>query len=127
VEERGTSAGGDFHFKNRWLTTLGYRNGPFSVGLRWQHLPSVAPGENASEFTLPLASHDQFDLFGRYSVSARTELRFGIDNLLDAEPEVFGAVYVPDSPEDSNNAKGSTNLVHDSFGRRFYLGLKMSF
>jgi iron complex outermembrane receptor protein len=127
VEERGTSSGGDFHFKNRWLTTLGYRNGPFGVGLRWQHLPSVAPGTNAPEFALPLASHDQFDLFGRYSVNSRVELRFGIDNLFDADPEEFGAVYVPGVPEDSNNARGSTNLVHDSFGRRFYLGAKVSF
>jgi outer membrane receptor protein involved in Fe transport len=127
AEERGTSAGGNLNFSNRWLTTLGYRNGPFSVGLRWQHLPSLNPSGAVSADTLPLKSHDQFDAFGRWELNERYELRFGIDNLLDADPEVFGAVQIAGDPAGSNNALGSSTQAHDTFGRRFYVGARIAF
>lgn len=124
VEERGTTAGGNFNFRSRWLTTLGYRIGGFSAGLRWQHLPGLNPSGNALGVQR-LDSHDQFDLFGRWKIDARYDLRFGIDNLLNADPEVFGAIRLPGDPEGSNNALGSSTVVHDTFGRRFYIGARV--
>lgn len=131
VEEKGTWSGGNFNFKSRWLTTFGYNHAAFSVGLRWQHLPGLNPPA-AAETSLPLKSHDQLDLFGRYRVNDRLDLRAGIDNLLNADPEVFGATLVrnPDGSRDdahSNNALGSSAIVHDTFGRRLFLGAQMTF
>ena len=44
----------------------------------------------------------------------------GIDNLTDEEPEVVGATA-------TNNALGSTTVNYDPFGRRYFVGLSMSF
>lgn len=48
-------------------------------------------------------------------------LRFGVDNLFDREPErTF--------PEATNTARGQTNTsFYDILGRRYYLGLAMQF
>ena len=65
-------------------------------------------------------AHSQFDLFADWTFSERYQLRAGIDNLTDAEPEVVGATT-------TNNALGSTSINYDPFGRRFFVGLTMSF
>jgi outer membrane receptor protein involved in Fe transport len=50
------------------------------------------------------------------------QLRFGIDNLLDTEPEIVG--FNPGQ----NNAMGATNAgFYDILGRRYYAGVKFSF
>jgi outer membrane receptor protein involved in Fe transport len=65
-------------------------------------------------------SHDQLDLFADWTFSERYQLRAGIDNLTDAEPEVVGATS-------TNNALGSTSVNYDPFGRRYFVGLSMAF
>jgi len=109
------------------FTTFGYANGPGSVGLRWQHLPALSPEPGSSAAVQGVNAHDQFDLFGRWALSKRYELRAGVDNLLDADPEVVGAVHNTANPSLSNNALGSTNANYDTFGRRFYIAVKASF
>ncbi len=131
VDEGGTWAGGNYNFRNRWLTTAAYNLAAFSVGLRWQHLPGLNPPAGL-ETSVPLKSHNQLDLYSRYQVKGGLELRAGIDNLLNADPEAFGATLLtnPDGSRndaDSNNAMGSSSIVHDTFGRRFYLGARMHF
>ena len=69
---------------------------------------------------LGVQSHDQFDLFGRWSLSSRYEVRAGVDNLLNADPEVVGA-------STTNNALGTTNANYDTLGRRYYFAVKASF
>jgi iron complex outermembrane receptor protein len=125
TERKGTWDSG-YNFDWRTLTTFGYSNGPWSVGLRWQHLPGLERPPSASPNTLPLASHDNFDLFGRWALNQRYEFRAGIDNLLNSDPEIFGATFVQGNPAASNNALGTSAPVHDTFGRRFYVAVKVS-
>jgi outer membrane receptor protein involved in Fe transport len=123
VENKGSGV----NFVNRTFTTLGYMNGPFSMGLRWQHLPSLSPPPGTAATAVGVKAHDQLDLFGRWKMSERLELRFGIDNLLDADPEVVGATEDEANPSGSNNALGSSFSSNDTFGRRFFLGARVSF
>jgi iron complex outermembrane recepter protein len=103
----------------RTFTTLRYDRGPWSMGLRWTHWPSIDTQPNASADALGTRAHDRLDLFGNWSFGDRYRLRAGIDNLLDEDPAVVGATS-------TNNALGSTNTNYDPFGRRFFLGLSVS-
>ena len=58
--------------------------------------------------------------------SRRADIRFGIDNLFNADPEVIGATRDEANPAASNNALGSSFSFNDTFGRRFYAGVKVS-
>lgn len=108
------------YFDYRTFSTFNYTNGPWSVGLRWQHLPAVdavpgsAPGVQGAD------SHDQIDMFARWNFSDTWTLRAGIDNLLNAQPEVVGA-----SLTDAN--LGTTDTNYDQIGRRFFFGITASF
>ena len=105
-------------FSYQMLSNFTWTNGPYSVGLRWQHLPAVDPAPGDSSFGVK--SHDQIDLFGRWSYNEHYELRFGIDNVLNADPETVGA-------NPNNNNLGATNSNYDQLGRRFFFGLRASF
>jgi len=122
VENKGSGV----NFVNRLFTTLGYNLGRGSVGLRWQHLPSLNPAPGSGSNVLGINAHDQVDLFGRWEVNSRVDLRFGIDNLFNADPEVVGATSTEGDPTTSNNALGSAFSSHDTFGRRFFLGARFS-
>lgn len=121
VEGKGTGVNFDYQM----FSTLSYANGPFSVGLRWQNMPSLDPASGSSTDALGIRSHDQLDLFTRWSMG-RYQFRAGIDNLLNADPEVVGATFDEDSPSTSNNALGSSFSSHDTFGRRFYIGVRVT-
>ncbi|TAJ95780.1 MAG: hypothetical protein EPO31_01150 [Gammaproteobacteria bacterium] len=118
VDYTGTSFNSSFDY--RLLSTFGWTSGSYSVGLRWQHLPSVDTPPGSAATALGIESHDQVDLFGRWSFLENYELRFGIDNLLNADPEIVGA-------NATNNALGSTNSNYDQIGRRFFVGLTASY
>ena len=118
IDYTGTTENASYDY--RLFSTFGYSNGPFSAGLRWQHLPSLKPIPGSATTVYGVKSHDHFDWFGRWVVNERYELRGGIDNLFDTEPEVVGASA-------TNNAFGSTSPEYDTFGRRFYLAFKASF
>lgn len=122
VDNKGTGV----NFRYKLFSTLGYANGPLSVGLRWQHLPSLNPGLGAGPSVQGVKSHDQVDLFGRWAINERFDMRFGIDNLFDADPEVVGRQVNVSDPTESNNALGSSFSAHDTFGRRFFVGMKVS-
>jgi outer membrane receptor protein involved in Fe transport len=91
--------------------------------LRWRHLPSIeslaagTPGNTE----IPTGSYDLLDFSGRYNLSEIINLRFGIDNLLDREPErVFANA--------TNSATGQTNRnFYDILGRRYYAGINLRF
>ena len=118
VDYTGTSFNSSFDY--RVLSTFSWSDGPYYVGLRWQHLPSVIPPPGSAATAFGIDSHDQVDLFGRWSFLDRYQLRVGIDNLLNAEPEIVGA-------NATNNARGATNSTYDQIGRRFFVGLSASF
>jgi outer membrane receptor protein involved in Fe transport len=123
VDYTGTIVNSSFDY--RTFMTLGYSNGALSGGLRWQHLPSLDPDPTGQANATGVNSHDQFDLFGRWEINKRYELRAGIDNVLNAQPEVVGAT-VTVGPSIGNNNLGGTGLNYDTIGRRFFLAVQVS-
>jgi iron complex outermembrane recepter protein len=114
----GTVVNSSFNYK--LFTTLGYSTGPVTGGLRWQHLPGVARDPLGGTDAFPVDSHDQFDLYGRWAVNKRYEVRGGIDNMFDAQPEVVGA-------SSTNASQGTTSVNYDTIGRRFYFAVTAKF
>ncbi len=109
----------------RTFTTLAYAAGNWSGSLRHRYMPSIEHEANVLNQRYlyePTGSYRMFDATVRYAVKDGLELRFGIDNLLDEDPEtVFAEVDIYDNV-------GVTNPgFYDVLGRRFYVGLKMNF
>jgi outer membrane receptor protein involved in Fe transport len=113
-----------FAYDYRTLSTIAYSQGPWTASLRWRHLPSIESEGiivNPAGTQVPTASYDVFDVSGRYAVNGRWEVRYGIDNLFDTDPEITFADH-------TTTAAGSTNAnFYDILGRRYYLGLNVSF
>jgi outer membrane receptor protein involved in Fe transport len=82
-------------------------------------LPALGTQEGSAADLQGINAHDQLDLFTRYSFGEKYQLRAGIDNLLDARPEVVGATS-------TNNNLGATSTDYDTFGRRLFVGLSVS-
>jgi len=104
-------------FDHKLFGTVTYLGDTFSVGLRGRYLPSIDPSPFAAAGTQGADEHTEFDLFGRYQVTDMLEARAGVDNLFDADPEIFGATA-------TNAARGSTLGVYDTIGRSYYFGLR---
>jgi iron complex outermembrane receptor protein len=125
LEYKGT-LGNSGQYDYRLNSTFGYQfgGGNASVGLRWRYLPEV---KNAAFVTdrnttiFPTESYSVFDLFAGYTFAGRYHLRGGIDNLLDTDPAVVGAL-----PGDSNSASTIPGY-YDTLGRRLFVGLKIEF
>jgi outer membrane receptor for ferrienterochelin and colicin len=111
-------------FQYRTFTTVGYSAGSWTGSLRWRHLPSIieATATPVSQQTkAPTASYDIFDAAGRYDLRANMQLRFGIDNLFDREPEETFYDILANIP-----ATGQTNArFYDILGRRYYVGFNI--
>lgn len=118
--------GKDVNFKYRAFSTLSYSNGAFSVGLRYQYWPKLEPEPGSAANAVGVKSHSQADLFGRWGFADHYELRAGVDNLFNTEPEVVGAAFSTPGASTNNNALGSSASYNDTFGRRFFIGLKAS-
>jgi outer membrane receptor protein involved in Fe transport len=118
IDYTGTTNNSSFDYL--LLSNFTYTRGAMNVGLRWQHLPSLDPAPDAPGNALGVDSHDQFDLYGSWSFGDRYQLRGGIDNLLNADPEWVGRTT-------SNNAVGTTNATYDQVGRQFFVGLTIDF
>jgi outer membrane receptor protein involved in Fe transport len=77
--------------------------------------------QNPASTTLGADSYSVFDLSGRFRFSDRYDIRFGIDNLLDTEPNIYGA-----TPTTTGNGL-TLNQFYDVLGRRYYVGLRAAF
>jgi outer membrane receptor protein involved in Fe transport len=123
LENVGTGGrGGQFDY--RLFNTFNYFNGPFGGSLRWRYYPAL---EHASAVQSPATttrgseSYNIFDFNGRYTISETYEVRFGIDNVLDEDPPIYGATP-------TNSGQGSTlSGYYDTLGRRWYMGFKAQF
>ena len=121
--------GGNYDY--RVFTTLNYSVDRFSLGLQWQHLPSI---EDATEALFPTAtvgapSYNIFHLNGSYRVTEDVNLRFGVDNLFNKAPPLTGYNPSNTNPLATGNLIGG-NLgtgFYDDNGRRFYLGANIRF
>lgn len=116
--------GPQYRWRLNW--TLGYDFGPGSVSLDWRHLPSahhVARATNPGAKQEDISSYELFDLTARYRINRMFEVRAGVENLFDRDPNTFGRI------------PGVTNAVgepepggaFDVLGRRFYAGVKADF
>jgi iron complex outermembrane recepter protein len=117
VDYTGTVFNSSFDY--RTFTTLRYDRSSWSLGLRWQHWPELDPQPGSAATVFGVDSHDQLDVFSRWSINERYQLRAGIDNLTNADPPVVGRTS-------TNNALGSTSADYDTFGRRVFVGLSIS-
>ena len=121
----GAGIGDQFKWKS--FVSFTYLNPVGSLGLRWRHYPSADNGaivNNPGTTVHGVAKHDEFDLFGAFKLNSTYELRAGIDNLLNTQPEIVGR---DTGATTGNNAYGATLFEYDQIGRRFYLGVKARF
>jgi len=119
----------------RWklLTNVGYKVGPASLGIEWQHLPSV---EDSSEVLFPngtpttgAPAYDLFGLNASYDVTDNVTFRAGVDNLFDKSPPLTGINTANTTPETNGLLPGGSYnaTYYDTLGRRFYVGANMKF
>jgi iron complex outermembrane recepter protein len=119
-------------FEYRALTTLGYSMGPWRTSLQWQHYPSL---EDAAEATVPggtpntapYPSYNIFHLNASYQVTNDIGIRFGVDNLLNQRPPL--GFFNPNFNTDVGQLRQGNFLgaVHDTNGRRFWVGGNVRF
>jgi outer membrane receptor protein involved in Fe transport len=83
-------------------------------------IKSLASG-TPNNTDVPTGGYDLLDFSGLYDLSETIDIRFGIDNLLDRQPErVFANA--------TNTATGQTNRnFYDVLGRRYYVNLNLRF
>jgi outer membrane receptor protein involved in Fe transport len=105
-------------------TLTPFRNGSKLLCRRTPHRRAMNASAALTPTTTvdPTGGYDIFDFNGSLSISNRTQLRFGIDNLLDTEPEIVGA-----DPPNTNSSGNTYPGYYDTLGRTYYLGLKLSF
>ncbi len=123
LDSAGTGReGGQFDY--RIFNTLNYFRGDLSLALRHRHYPSIDHASiviNPATTTRGAESYDIFDFNGLYRFNDRYQVRFGIDNLLDEDPVIYGATP-------TSSAQGSTlSGYYDTLGRRMYVGFKAEF
>ena len=135
VDYVGTTGSGENGLNNnvfeyRIFTTVGYNLGPARIAVQWQHYPSLEDGGEAAAptpNTAPYPSYDIFALNGSYSLLDNVTLRFGVDNLFNKRPPLGS--FNPNADNSAGQLRGGSFLtgVHDTNGRRFYLGANVRF
>lgn len=98
----------------KFLTSLNWSKGPFTVGARWRYQGSVV---NFNAPTETIDAIDYFDLNGSWDVNGTVTLRAGVNNLTDELAPVY-------QPSIASNTDPST---YDVLGRRYYVGLTARF
>ena len=101
------------------LTTFGYDNGDFNVGLRWRH--QSAMDDTTSVLTpttaaVGVGAYNLWDAFANINLTEQFELRLGVTNLFDRE-----LPFVASSQTSTDAA------LYDLVGRSFYIGLRANF
>ncbi|MDT8397264.1 MAG: TonB-dependent receptor [Pseudomonadales bacterium] len=126
--------GGAFDF--RTFTTLSYfHNSGLNASLRWRFLPSIkssAAATNPNTTVQPTDEYNIVDFAMTYRFSAlgddNTSLRFGIDNLMNADPESTGIDLSTTTPTSASSGAGTTSSeFFDILGRRFFVGFTTRF
>ena len=129
--EVGTNAGS---YRWRMFSRANYVFGRGSIGLQWQHKPSVDAAQAATNDIVNVAGAPAYDLFNlnaRYELTESVSVRAGIDNLFDVDPPYVG-FYLDDVPGDGTPRFGRAANPYDAsqydvLGRRFYIGVNVNF
>ena len=114
------------------FTSLGYSVGGFNASLRMRHYPALdnlALRNNPASQTQGVGSYQIYDLSASYFFGRQLSVRMGIDNLMDIGPPVDGYNPGAGGPGTTGYSTGSlaTNNIYDTLGRRFYVGMKLTF
>lgn len=109
--------------------TFNYFWDRLGVTLRWQRYPSIDAGALVTNpDSTARGVHSSYDLFGlsaSYRLRDRFMIRGGIDNLFDKDPPVSGG-----NPLATNYPVPATHMsggIYDPYGRRYFMGLNVSF
>jgi outer membrane receptor protein involved in Fe transport len=101
------------------LTTFGYRDDRFGMGLRWRFLDAM---NDITAVTTPatpglgVSAYHLFDLFGTVEISRALSLRAGITNLFDRDIPIVSSSQTSTDPS-----------TFDIIGRSFYVGATITF
>lgn len=135
IDYVGSTGGGDVGtqsspFEYRLLTRVSYSVGPATIGVQWQHYPSLVHSTTLTNTGDPTVSgtpsYNLFNLNGRYNVSENLNFRFGVDNLFNQAPPL-ASYRLNDVLGDRTLPGGSYSFYHNTIGRRYYLGATVSF
>ena len=123
LDAKGTfDQGGQYDY--RVFTTANYTWDNWSVGLNWRHLPEIDAAAKVLAPNTTQQGADSYDIFNFNSSYSweRYTLRFGVDNLFDTDPETINLIPGGDTNTDNTNPG-----YYDILGRRWYLGVKVTF
>ena len=125
----GGIAGSTGQFRYKTYLTTTYSMGGIAGSLRWRHLPSAHSGAFAQDPNTPFqgpSHYDILDLTGNWEITQSYQLRFGVENLLDKDPEITN--YNP-TPNGTFNSGAGTTIpgYYDVLGRRYFVGFKARF
>lgn len=127
----GTNAGS---YRWKLFTRASYSFGNGSIGLQWQHKPSVDPAQAATNDVVTVAGAPAYDLFNlnaRYEVTDNIAIRGGIDNLFDKSPPYIGFflddVQGDGTPRFGRAANPYDASQYDVLGRRFFIAVNVNF
>jgi outer membrane receptor protein involved in Fe transport len=112
------------------LAEFSYAIRDLRLALRWQFTPSIeqeAAATEAGSGVTGAPSYSLFDLLGSYSLTDRIWLRFGIENLFQKEPPVYGKNLAAPDGVYGGNLPFFQGQYYDTFGRRFFLGARYFF
>jgi len=123
-------------FQYRALTTVGYGIGPARIALQWQYYSKLHQGCFATTPTCEATSsaypsYNLFNLSGSYQVTEDIGVRFGVDNLFNKAPPLgaVNATVTNATSATTGQLQGGAFLtgVHDTNGRRFWVGGNVRF
>jgi outer membrane receptor protein involved in Fe transport len=119
-------------FRWKLFSTLNYAVGGATIGLQWQHLPSIknaAAVTNPANTTTGAPSYDIFHLNGSYALTDNVTIRAGVNNLFNKAPPITGVNLANTSAATTGQLMGGSvgGLSYDDIGRTFYLGANMKF
>ena len=114
-----------YSYDYRLLTSVGYTMGDWNASIRWRYLPSIKSESSVRTLVSldePTSAYSIFDGSARYNLTSKSELRFGVDNLFNVDPEIT----FRETGRYTNTGDTNENF-YDFLGRRWYVGYKMSF
>jgi iron complex outermembrane receptor protein len=123
-------------FEYRIFTTVGYGVGPLRAAIQWQYYPGLEDGGEVSTpggtpLTAPYPDYHLFSLNGSYQLTEDIGVRFGVDNLFNKAPPLGGhnPTVTAATAAATGQLQGGQFLtgVHDTNGRRYYLGANLRF
>jgi iron complex outermembrane recepter protein len=113
--------GGSYGSLPKWkdVTTVGYLQGSWSVGVRWRYIGamrSLATVSDPQSTTPGTTAYSLLDLFGAWDLSDHLKVNGGVNNLMNRQPMVVDGI--------PGNTEPST---YDILGRSFFISVSARF